>query len=369
MKKFYILGFLLLAINAVSQINSPNGNNIFYYNGSADVIFKFPERGSGGRAMVHDTWNVLSLNYGGDFTGGTRIGSEVFFKDGGNSYINSGNLGIGSSSPVYKLDVFGSIGVGSESVNANTTKIFLRNPAGRTWAISSGANMITESSFSVYNWSLNQSIPVFNISDSGNVSIGVGTEAFQSKLMVKENGSSDNIWRGRIVASGDLNAIVMGEYGGKSWLGAHNSQLSAWSDLIIQGGGGNVGIGINNPSNKLDVNGTIHSKEVKVDMAGWSDFVFKKEYNLPTLEQVEKQIDEKGHLENIPSEEEVLKNGINLGEINAKLLQKIEELTLYVIEQNKRSQTQFDEIESLKKENQKFKIIFDKLAKIENHLK
>ncbi|MEN2401784.1 hypothetical protein GKZ90_0018490 [Flavobacterium sp. MC2016-06] len=99
---------------------------------------------------------------------------------------------------------------------------------------------------------------------------------------------------------------------------------------------GNVGIGIKTPINKLDVNGTIHSKEVKVDMTGWSDFVFKKEYSLPTLTEVEKQINEKGHLENIPSEEEVLKNGINLGEMNSKLLQKIEELTLYMIDVNKK---------------------------------
>ncbi|WP_264537742.1 hypothetical protein [Flavobacterium sp. N1736] len=112
---------------------------------------------------------------------------------------------------------------------------------------------------------------------------------------------------------------------------------------------GNVGIGTTNPKNKLDVKGTIHSQEVKVDMENWSDFVFKKEYNLPTLAEVEKHINEKGHLENIPSEEEVLKNGINLGEMNSKLLQKIEELTLYMIE--------------IKKENLEMK---KRLEKIEN---
>ncbi|MHC0446379.1 hypothetical protein ACWA1F_13295 [Flavobacterium sp. 3-218] len=111
---------------------------------------------------------------------------------------------------------------------------------------------------------------------------------------------------------------------------------------------GNVGIDIINPKNKLDVNGTIHSKEVKVDMTGWSDFVFKKEYNLPTLKEVEKHITENGHLENIPSEKEVLKNGINLGEMNAKLLQKIEELTLYVIEQNKSIENLKQEIKNIK---------------------
>jgi len=112
---------------------------------------------------------------------------------------------------------------------------------------------------------------------------------------------------------------------------------------------GNLGIGTINPKNKLDIRGTIHSQEVKVDMDNWSDFVFKKDYNLPTLKEVEKHITEKGHLQDIPSEEEVLKNGINLGEMNAKLLQKIEELTLYMIE--------------MKKENIEMK---ERLTKLEN---
>ncbi|KAF2515006.1 hypothetical protein EYY60_02810 [Flavobacterium zhairuonense] len=124
----------------------------------------------------------------------------------------------------------------------------------------------------------------------------------------------------------------------------------------------NVGIGTINPANKLDVNGTIHSKEVKVDMNGWSDFVFKKDYVLPTLQEVEKQIAEKGHLENIPSEEEVLKNGINLGEMNSKLLQKIEELTLYLIEIKKENM-------ELKNQNENFKVVFERLSKIEEKLK
>ncbi|WP_281232410.1 hypothetical protein [Flavobacterium gelatinilyticum] len=124
--------------------------------------------------------------------------------------------------------------------------------------------------------------------------------------------------------------------------------------LLIMGN--NVGIGIANPTNKLDVNGIIHSKEVKVDMNGWSDFVFKKEYNLPTLEEVEKHINEKGHLKDIPSEEEVLKNGISLGEMNTKLLQKIEEMTLYMIEMKKENE--------LLKTNQK--VLEKKIQQIEN---
>ncbi|WP_264536557.1 hypothetical protein [Flavobacterium sp. N1736] len=132
---------------------------------------------------------------------------------------------------------------------------------------------------------------------------------------------------------------------------------------------GNVGIGILSPKNKLDVKGTIHSQEVKVDMTGWSDFVFKKEYDLPTLEKVEKHIAEKGHLENIPSEKEVLENGINLGEMNAKLLQKIEELTLYIIQQENNNNKQSEEIDLLKKENQKFQSILERVVKLENQSK
>ncbi|OCB69714.1 hypothetical protein [Flavobacterium piscis] len=155
---------------------------------------------------------------------------------------------------------------------------------------------------------------------------------------------------------------------GISFLTWDGSGIPAQSRMRIAPNG-NIGIGIVHPANKLDVNGTIHSKEVKVDMNGWSDFVFKREYNLPTLEEVEKHIADKGHLENIPSEEEVLKNGISLGQMNAKLLQKIEELTLYAIEQEKKNNKQSLRIDVLEKENQSFKNVLERLSKIEEKLK
>lgn len=123
--------------------------------------------------------------------------------------------------------------------------------------------------------------------------------------------------------------------------------LSASTNSYINSG--NVGIGTTNPKNKLDVKGTIHSQEVKVDMQNWSDYVFKKDYSLPTLLEVEKHINENGHLENIPSEKEVLKNGISLGEMDSKLLRKIEELTLYVIDLNKKLEQQNQELNVMKK--------------------
>lgn len=111
---------------------------------------------------------------------------------------------------------------------------------------------------------------------------------------------------------------------------------------------GRVGIGgVSYPQNALEVNGTIRAKEVKVE-TGWADFVFAPDYQLPTLGEVEAHIKEHKHLPGIPTEAEVKKDGANLGEMNVKLLQKVEELTLYMIQQNK-------EIESLKKEVQQLR--------------
>ncbi len=100
---------------------------------------------------------------------------------------------------------------------------------------------------------------------------------------------------------------------------------------------GNVGIGVAQPSSTLDVNGTIRAKEVKIEATGWADFVFAEDYKLPTLSEVENHIIENKHLPDIPSEIEVKENGISIGEMQAKLLQKIEELTLYIIEQDKKN--------------------------------
>lgn len=108
---------------------------------------------------------------------------------------------------------------------------------------------------------------------------------------------------------------------------------------------GQVGIGTTTPDAELAVNGIIHTKEIKVDLTGWSDFVFEDNYKLKSIEEIEQFIIENKHLPDIPNKSEVVDNGINLGEMDAKLLQKIEELTLYLIEQNKR-------IEKLEKENQ-----------------
>jgi hypothetical protein len=84
-------------------------------------------------------------------------------------------------------------------------------------------------------------------------------------------------------------------------------------------------------------------------MLNWSDFVFKSDYQLRSLKEVETFINENGHLPDIPSDEEVITNGVNVGEIQSKLLQKIEELTLYLIEMEKNNELLKNKVISLEK--------------------
>lgn len=111
---------------------------------------------------------------------------------------------------------------------------------------------------------------------------------------------------------------------------------------------GNISIGTTSPNSKLTVNGNIRAREIKVENGNWPDYVFQCDYQLPSLQETDKHIKEKGHLPGIPSAKEVKASGIDLGEMNGKLLQKIEELTLHLIEQNKKMSTMQNDIEILK---------------------
>jgi hypothetical protein len=110
---------------------------------------------------------------------------------------------------------------------------------------------------------------------------------------------------------------------------------------------GNVGIGTVNPKAKLSVNGEILSKRVKVTMAqaDWPDYVFAPGYSLPSLAEVEKYVNSNRHLPGVPSAREVEKEGLDLGEMNRRLLEKVEELTLYIIQLNNQNQQLKNEIE------------------------
>lgn len=98
---------------------------------------------------------------------------------------------------------------------------------------------------------------------------------------------------------------------------------------------------------QLESNGLLRLRRVKIDEANWPDYVFEKDYQLPTLSEVEKFIEQNGHLPNVPSREEVLKNGVEVGEMLRVLTEKIEELTLYSIGQQKLIEEQQKVIEEL----------------------
>jgi hypothetical protein len=100
---------------------------------------------------------------------------------------------------------------------------------------------------------------------------------------------------------------------------------------------GNLEPGSVTGDGKLQVRGNIRAQEIKVEIANWPDYVFAKDYQLPSLEETEKHIKEKGHLQGMPTAREVEANGVYLGDLNAKLLKKIEELTLHLIYESKKN--------------------------------
>ncbi len=112
---------------------------------------------------------------------------------------------------------------------------------------------------------------------------------------------------------------------------------------------GNVGIGTSIPDSKLTVKGNIHSEEVKVDLSVPApDYVFDTDYKLTPLETLQRYIKQNNHLPNIPSAKELEAHGVELGSMNMKLLEKIEEMTLYILEQQNQLDLQKSDNKTLK---------------------
>ncbi len=120
----------------------------------------------------------------------------------------------------------------------------------------------------------------------------------------------------------------------------------------LPGGGiwknnGFVGIGTTNPQEALSVNGNIRAKQVKVEITGWPDYVFAKQYSLLPIEKLGNYLQTHQHLPEIPSAKDIEKEGINLGEMNKALLKKIEELTLYMLQQQQEIKSLNNRVDSL----------------------
>lgn len=203
------------------------------------------------------------------------------------------------------------------------------------------------------------------LSNNGNV--GIGTTIPSGKLEILKNtdlSSAITLPNSGLIIRADNDGndaslrFGVDNVNLKAVIQTQQTTTGAKFDLLINPFGGNVAIGTKKSDSwKLAVNGKIRAKEIKVE-TGWSDFVFYDDYKLSTLQEVENHIIENGHLKDIPSAKEVEENGIFLGEMDSKLLQKIEELTLYTIQQQK-------EIETLKIINSKLLEVQKRLDKLE----
>lgn len=297
----------------------------------------------------------------------------------------NGNVGIGKN-PNQRLDVNGNglfNGAIISSISTDTGgHIELVNPSkngngsASTWKI---FNMTGVYGNSLQFWAYDNLGCVggmcnnrFTIMDNGNV--GIGTMISDSKLDV----STDLPSQGRYDSQKwsvkndnyDLklqtiwNANAINQEFIQRYNGVNYTSLAFYK--------GKIGIGTSNPDEQLTVNGKIHAQEVRIDLSSpmtVPDYVFANDYKLKSLHEVEDYIKQNSHLPEIPSAKEIEKDGLMLAEMNMALLKKIEELTLYMIEQEKKNTLQSKEIDILKKENLNFQLIIERVVKLENQTK
>jgi len=170
------------------------------------------------------------------------------------------------------------------------------------------------------------------------------------------DGSAAHFFMSAVNGSGYRNAAYIGITSNKGTAPAPDIVFGqrtgglAWGEAMRIKGNGNVGIGTIDPgTNKLAVEGTIGARRVKVTQTSWADFVFEPDYQLPSLADLESYIKANKHLPDVPSAKEVAKDGVDLGEMNRILLQKIEELTLHVIEESRRNKELEEKMRLLEK--------------------
>lgn len=195
--------------------------------------------------------------------------------------------------------------------------------------------------------------------------VGIGTTAPGYRLTVSGVGSNNSGQTDvQITGTGNVGGginLISSDSGGKNWLilstgsgtgipgslGLYDTSAGAYRFVVSSVG--NVGIGTSTPQHLLHVAGIIGAEEVIVSSTG-ADYVFRPGYRLRPLNEVASYIKEHHHLPEIPSEAEVSKGGVSLGEMQAKLLAKIEELTLHMIRADQENRELRERVARLERE-------------------
>ncbi|WBS73745.1 hypothetical protein [Elizabethkingia meningoseptica] len=295
---------------------------------------------------------IWSNENGGLFFSGSDNNPKV-------TIIDNGNVGIGTTNPVSNLEIASP--TATLSLSTNQANGNLENPLYPKIDFLGYANWskaritAAEQSYNTYGSKLsffvNDGTGATSLKEMMTINqdsrVGIGTTSPQYKLDV--NGSfragSDNFFSYNGGADIFLKYSGRGS-GGRAIVHDNNNTLTLnyANDFT---GGTLLGNSFLVKGDDARLTGKLEAKEIKVTTTPTADFVFEKTYQLPNLEDVEKHILEKKHLPEIASAAEMQKEGVNIGEFQIKLLQKIEELTLYSIEQNKLIRSQQKRLKKL----------------------
>lgn len=247
--------------------------------------------------------------------------------------VSGGNVGIGALNPGYLLDVAGRMRIRSGGSSSGT---WLMNVANTVDAAFIG--MQSDNAVGIYGAGGLGFGFVMNI-NNGNV--GIGNTAPGAKLHLNVNGfdAYQGLAITNVNSGGKTLTINQGTLGKLNFTQPGIVDLMTM-DFTTQ----RIGIGTTSPGYKLDVCGTIRAKEIRVE-SGWCDYVFEKNYKLRSIDELEQFVSKNKHLPGIVPAAEVEKEGLKVAEMSKAMMEKIEELTLYVIQlsgENKKLQAEID---------------------------
>ncbi|PRY48101.1 hypothetical protein B0I27_11635 [Arcticibacter pallidicorallinus] len=268
--------------------------------------------------------------------------ASLCYSQNTNTWPASGNVGIGTTNPLAPLDVSGNIILRNYQNVPGGGASILFTPFGDDYT--HGPRIRSYLDYAAYNDSKARLIlssywqghkDELTIMDG---KVGINTPFPSAALNVDPKGAGGIVVGNANTANGGHTSLILSissAQDGYALIQGVKSSGSAHGTVSINPDGGNVGIGTSSPTAKLSVKGNIRAQEIKVDVANWPDYVFESDYTLKSLADVGDFIKMNKHLPGLPSAQDVEQEGINLGDMNARLLKKIEELTLHLIEKDK----------------------------------